>query len=60
MTERKEEADPERLAAGLQQQAHGIVDGRDMVGIEGVPQAEQISDQAQADQLRMLARKMEI
>ena len=46
MAEREEEPDRERLLALLHQLAHDIVDGGDVVGVEGVAQAEHIGENA--------------
>ena len=48
MPERKEEPDRVGRLALLHQLAHDIVDGRDMVGIESVPEAEHVGEQCGA------------
>ena len=60
MTQRKEEADSERPLSPLQHVAHGIVDGGDMVRIEGMAQSEHVGDEAQAHQRGMLRRVVKI
>jgi len=45
-TDRKTEADTERLLALLQHVSHRVVDSGDMVCIEGMPQAEHVGDEA--------------
>jgi hypothetical protein len=54
MPQREEEADPNRFAALLQELAGGVVDGRDVIGVEGVPQPECIGEAAQSQETRML------
>lgn len=39
VTQRKEETDPQRALPVAQQLAGGVVDGGDVIGVEGVPQA---------------------
>ncbi len=55
MAEREEEADADRALAFLHQLAGDVVDGGDMVGIDGVTQAEAVGQQRGAEQHRMLA-----
>ena len=50
MTQREEKSDPQRSLALLQHVPHRVVDRRDMVRVEGMPQAEHVGDEAQADQ----------
>ena len=50
VAEREEEADRQRLLAFLHQLAHDIVDGRDVVGIERMPQAERVGQKRGAQQ----------
>ncbi len=54
MTQGEEEADPYRLAALLQKFAGGVVDGRDVVGVERVPQPERVGKAAQGQKTGML------
>ena len=54
MAEGEEEADAERLAARLQHQADGVVDGGDVIGIECVAQAEPVRRGTHADDGRVL------
>src|SRR5450631_3549540 len=56
MTQRKEEPDAEQPLAFLQHVTHRIVDSRDMVRIEGVPQPEHIGDETEADQCGIMRR----
>jgi hypothetical protein len=42
MTERKEKAGRQRPLVLAHQLAHDVVDGRDMVGIDGVPEPEDV------------------
>ena len=60
VAEREEEADAERPLALLQQEADGVVDRRDVVGVERVAQPEHVGDEAEADERRMGARVVEV
>ena len=55
MPQRKEEADEHRLFAILHQLASDVVDGRDMVGIERVAQAEGVGEGAGSQEQREMA-----
>ena len=44
MTHREEEAHPHRPAAPLHHQPGGVVDGRDVIGVERVPDAEGVGE----------------
>ena len=57
MAERKEEADRKRLLALLHQLAHDIVDGGDVVGIEGVAQAEHVGEERRAKEGRLVGER---
>ena len=59
MAEREEEADAQRPSAFLQQVTHRVVDGGDMVGVESVPEPEEIRDQAEPDQRGITGRVAE-
>src|SRR5579862_2880000 len=52
MAEREEQADRIRPLAFLHQLAHDVVDGGDVVGIDGMAQAEYISEEGGAEQRR--------
>ena len=52
MAEREEQADRNRALAFLHQLARDVVDGGDMVGIDGMAQAETIGQQRRAQQQR--------
>ena len=52
MSERKEEAGKERPLVFLHQLAHDIVDRRDMVGVDRVPQSENVGEQGGAQERR--------
>src|SRR5262245_14058276 len=54
MAEREEEADADGSLAVLHQLARGIVDGRDMVGIDGVTQAKAVRQWGRRQQNRIL------
>src|SRR5215813_3481194 len=54
MSEREEQAGGQRLLAVLHELAGDVVDGRDVVGIDRVPQAEAIGQEARAEQHRMI------
>ena len=56
MTERKEEADANRALALLHELAGDVVDRRDMVGVDRVPQAERIGEQRRSEQDRSIAQ----
>ena len=49
MTERKEEPDADRALSLLHQLARDVVDRGDMIGINGVPQTEPVSQQCRAE-----------
>src|SRR5207248_9680639 len=49
----EEEAHADRLAALLERLAGGVVDGRDVVGVEGMAQAERVGQPAQGQERRM-------
>ena len=49
VAEREEEAHADRLLALLQQLARGVVDGRDVVGVEGVAQPEGVGEAAEPE-----------
>src|SRR5271169_5092638 len=53
MPQREEKADRDRPLAVLHKLARYVVDRRDMVGIERVPQAERVSEQRGAEQHRI-------
>ena len=57
MAEREEEADADRPLAFLHQLARHVVDRRDMVGIDGMAQAERIGQEGGADQHRIVAKR---
>ncbi len=50
MAEREEQADRDRPAAFLHQFAGHVVDRRDVIGVERVPQAETVSERRRAEQ----------
>ena len=54
MAERKEEADGNGPLALLHQLARDVVDGRDVVGIDGVAKAERVGEECGADQDRII------
>ncbi len=54
MAQREEEADPNRLVAVLKQLAGRVVDGRDVVGVERVPQPERVREAAEGKETGML------
>lgn len=56
MPERKEKADRKGPPFVLHQLAHDIIDGRDMVGIEGVAQSERIGEDGSAHQHRPVGK----
>src|ERR1700688_825067 len=60
MTQREEKSGAQRLFALLQHETHGVVDRRDMVCIEGVPQTKHIGGETQSHELRVLAGVMKI
>ncbi len=57
MPEREEESGAERPLSLLEQLAGRVVDRRDVVGVEGVPQAERVREQAEPGE-RGLARRV--
>jgi hypothetical protein len=59
MAEREIETDAARRAAGLHLLAHDIVDGRDVVGIDGVAQAEHPGEQRGRHHRRPLTERCE-
>ena len=56
MAEREKEADADRAFALLHQLAGDIVDGRDVIGVHGVAQAEAVSQQCRTEQHRFVAK----
>ena len=52
VAEGEEKSDAERLLPLLEHQADGIVDGRDVVGIERMAQAEHVRHEAEPNQRR--------
>src|SRR2546428_10239251 len=50
MAEREEEAHTDRLLALLEQLPRGVVDGRDVIGVEGMPQAEGVGQASEAEE----------
>src|SRR5439155_16750947 len=48
VAEREEEPDPQRALALLHEEPGGVVDGRDVVGVEGVPKPEAVREGAGA------------
>ena len=59
VAEREEEADAHRALAVLQELARRVVDRGDVVGVEGVTQAERVRERAQAGERRVVARVVE-
>ncbi len=59
VAEREEEPGAERPLAVLQELAGGVVDRRDVVGVERVPQPERVRERAQPGQSRIAARVVE-
>ena len=57
MAEREEEADRDRPLPFLHQLAGHVVDGGDMIGVEGVAQAEGVSEHRRAEQDRVVAKR---
>ena len=57
VAEREEQADGDRPFALLHQLARDIVDGRDVVGIDGVAQAECVGQECGADQHRIVVKR---
>ena len=55
MADGEEEADTDRALALLHQLAGDVVDGRDVVGVDGVAQAEAIGEQGGAQQDGLMA-----
>src|ERR1700688_4257936 len=60
MTQREEKSGAQRLFALLQHETYGVVDRRDVVCIEGVPQTKHIGGETQSHELRVLAGVMQI
>ncbi len=60
VAEREEEPDAERPPAFLQQEAHGVVDRGDVIGVERVAQAEHVRDEAEPDERRMARRVVQV
>jgi len=56
VSERKEEADADRALALLHEPAGNVVDRRDMIGIDCVPQAKGIGEQSRAQEDRLIAQ----
>ena len=54
MAEREEQANPHRAAAFLHQFAGHIVDRRDVIGVERVPQAKTIGERGRAEEDRII------
>ena len=54
MAKREKQADSDRAAAFLHQFAGHIVDGRDVIGVEGVPQAKTVGERGRAEQNRVV------
>jgi len=48
MAHREEEADPDRPLPPPDHQPGGVVDGRDVVGVEGMPDPERVRERAGA------------
>ena len=59
MAEREEEAGAERPLPVLQQLARRVVDRRDVVGVEGVPQPERVRERGEAGQRRVARQVVE-
>ena len=59
MAEREEEADRDRTLTFLHQLARDVVDGRDVIGIDGVAQPEPVRQQRGAEQQRLIAEHQE-
>ena len=57
MAEREEQADGDRPLALLHQLARHVVDGRDVVGIDGVAQPECVGQERGADQHRIIVKR---
>ena len=55
----EEEADGDRALAVLHQLARHVVDGRDVIGVDGVPQAQAVDDQRNAQQGRLVVERGE-
>ena len=55
----EEEAHGHRALALLHQLAGDVVDGRDVVGVHGVPQTEAVGQQRGAEQHRLMAKDQE-
>src|ERR1700704_2853222 len=53
MAQREEEAHADRLLALLEQLPGGVVDGRDVIGVEGMPKAEGVGQAAQGEEGRV-------
>jgi len=59
VAEREEEAGCERALAVLQELARRVVDRRDVVGVEGVPQAERVRERREAGELGVARQVVE-
>ena len=59
VAEREEEADAHRPLAVLQQLPRRVVDRRDVVGVEGVAEAEGVGERPEARERRVAAREVE-
>ena len=57
VAEREEEADAERALALLHQLSRHVVDGRDVIRIDRVAQAERIGEERRADEHRIIAER---
>ena len=57
VAEREHEADSDRTLAFLHQLARHIVDGRNMVGVHGVAQAEAVGEKRRSQQQRIVAKR---
>ena len=60
MAQREEEPDPERALTFVDQLAGGVVDGRDVVGVEGVAHAQREGQDAGAQTEQLRLRNMEV
>ena len=56
VAERKEEANADRPLALLHELARDIIDRRDMIGVDRMPQAERIGEQRRAQQDRLIVQ----
>ena len=57
MAQGKKETDADRPLAILHQFARHVIDGRDMIGIDRVPQTESIRQQCRPKQHRLVTEK---